>query len=248
MEALCGPGSWVKSLAQPPAKRKSKAPGWESARLFHGATPCLPSLRCQVSTLAPGAVPHPPHTHGEEEVLVVLNGCLAVELYDPAPAATPAVVTVPPGSLIYYAANQRHTIRSAGDAAARYVVYKWEAPPRARADGALRTQKAQFWPLPLAEKRPGLRRARVLRGPTEQLDRFTVQVTELAPGAGYEPHRDDGHDVAIVVLEGIVETIGARVGAEHVIFYAAGDPHGMRNPGPAPARYLVVEFHNPARA
>jgi hypothetical protein len=64
----------------------------------------------------------------------------------------------------------------------------------------------------------------------------------MSAGAGYEPHVD-AYDVAIIVLEGEVETLGQRAAAHSVIFYPAGASHGMSNPGPAPARYLVIEFH-----
>jgi hypothetical protein len=45
------------------------------------------------------------------------------------------------------------------------------------------------------------------------------------------------------VLEGTLETLGTKVGQDSVIFYAAGEPHGMRNVGDVPAVYLVFEFH-----
>jgi hypothetical protein len=49
--------------------------------------------------------------------------------------------------------------------------------------------------------------------------------------------------VAIIVLEGEVESLGKRVRPHSVIFYGAGEPHGMRNPGGSIARYAVFEFH-----
>ena len=64
----------------------------------------------------------------------------------------------------------------------------------------------------------------------------------MQPGAGYAPHVDC-HDVAIVVLSGQIETLGEVVKPHGVIFYAAGQPHGLRNAGEEPAEYLVFEFH-----
>jgi hypothetical protein len=64
----------------------------------------------------------------------------------------------------------------------------------------------------------------------------------LAPEADYEPHVD-AYDVAIILLEGEIETLGERVLPQSVIFYLAGEPQGMRNPGGARARYVVFEFH-----
>ncbi|HLC09055.1 MAG TPA: cupin domain-containing protein, partial [Methyloceanibacter sp.] len=71
-------------------------------------------------------------------------------------------------------------------------------------------------------------------------------VTDMQPGAGYPSHTDE-HEVAIVVFSGTVETLGKTVGPGGSIYYAAGQPHGMRNIGNEPARYLVFEFHGPKR-
>ena len=81
-------------------------------------------------------------------------------------------------------------------------------------------------------------------GPTTFLGKLHAHVTTLQPGAGYEPHVD-AYDVAILTLSGTVETLGDRVGPDTVIYYAAGEAHGMRNVGSGVARYLVFEFHAP---
>ena len=44
---------------------------------------------------------------------------------------------------------------------------------------------------------------------------------------------------------GKVETLGRTVEGCALIYYAAGEAHGMRNVGEQPARYLVFEFHAP---
>jgi hypothetical protein len=63
-----------------------------------------------------------------------------------------------------------------------------------------------------------------------------------AAWCGYPEHIDE-HDVAIIVFSGVVETLGQRAGPAGSIYYAAGEPHGLRNVGSEPARYLVFEFH-----
>ena len=62
------------------------------------------------------------------------------------------------------------------------------------------------------------------------------------------PGRVVRDDVVIVVLSGKVETLGRIVEPYGVIYYAAGEPHGMRNAGDGVARYLVFEFHAPRRS
>jgi hypothetical protein len=81
-----------------------------------------------------------------------------------------------------------------------------------------------------------------MEGPTECLGKLHSHLTELQPDAGYEPHRD-AHDVALVVLDGSVETLDQRVDPVSVVYASAGELHGMRNIGTVPARYLVFEFH-----
>ncbi len=69
-----------------------------------------------------------------------------------------------------------------------------------------------------------------------------VASTVLQPGGGYPPHRDK-HEVAILVIEGTLVTLGERVGPNSVIFYGAHQAHGMKNVGSDRAKYIVFEFH-----
>jgi hypothetical protein len=78
--------------------------------------------------------------------------------------------------------------------------------------------------------------------PTRHLKTLHCHASLLQPGAGYEAHRDR-YDVAILLLKGVVETLGRTVEPFSVIYYAAGEMHGLRNVGDAPAYYLVFEFH-----
>jgi len=87
-----------------------------------------------------------------------------------------------------------------------------------------------FWTHPLLDRA------------TAWLGKLHSHLTILQPGGGYAPHRDE-HEVAIVLLSGTVETLGKRVTPLSVIYYSAGELHGMKNVGDEPARYLVFEFH-----
>jgi hypothetical protein len=84
---------------------------------------------------------------------------------------------------------------------------------------------------------------------TSYLTKLHAHQSVLLPGGGYEPHVD-GHDVAIIVLTGILETRGRTFGPNAFILHSAGSSHGIRNIGTEIARYLVFEFHasTPARS
>jgi hypothetical protein len=83
--------------------------------------------------------------------------------------------------------------------------------------------------------------------PTSYLANLHSHQSMLLPGGGYDPHVDD-HDVAIIVLEGILETQGRTFGPNAFLLHSAGTAHGVRNVGKEPARYLVFEFHAPTLA
>ena len=94
--------------------------------------------------------------------------------------------------------------------------------------------------------KPGQRAMKLLfQQATDQVPKLHAHLTTLQPGGGYEAHADP-YDVAIILLSGEVETVGERVRPLGVIYYSAGEPHGMRNVGAVPATYLVFEFHTPA--
>jgi hypothetical protein len=68
-----------------------------------------------------------------------------------------------------------------------------------------------------------------------------THLTLLGPGKGYKAHADK-YDVVIVMLEGVVDTMGERIEAPAVIFHDRGDLHGIKNVGDICARYVVFEL------
>jgi uncharacterized cupin superfamily protein len=215
--------------------------GWKPYPLFRGSTRNVPDMGCHVSVLNPGHSPHPPHAHAQEELLVVLRGepeILIAESADPAGARIERLL---PGSFVYYPAYQYHTLRNSSKAPVTYLMFKWTADP-VEADHRLGTTVADIGGID-APPSSKPRSVRVLfEAPTAYLGKLQAHVTDLQPGGGYAPHADK-HDVGILVFSGTVETVGQTVGPGGSIFYAAGEPHGMRNVGDGPARYLVFEFH-----
>ena len=214
---------------------------WQAHHLFRGSTPNLTALSCHYSVLAPGHSPHPPHRHAEEEILIVLAGEAELVLADG--DGTEEVRRVGRGYYSYYPTDQRHTLRAPPEQPAAYLMFKWTGR-QVETEGALETSVIRYDDrFPPAEAGEGGFAARhVCDGPTRYLRRLHSHCSTLAPGGGYAPHVDE-HDVAIVVVDGAIETIGRRVERNGVVFIPAGESHGMRNPGAAPARYLVFEFH-----
>ena len=89
--------------------------------VFRAPTATLEELEYHVTTLNPAQSPHEPHTHVNEEVIIVKEG--AVEAYvngEWKPATT--------GSLMFFASNVPHTVRNAGAVPATYHVVNWKSP------------------------------------------------------------------------------------------------------------------------
>jgi mannose-6-phosphate isomerase-like protein (cupin superfamily) len=228
----------VRSICIPLREGES---GWQPYDFFEGSTPIIDDMECHASVLSPGHCPHPPHAHQEEELLIVLDGEAELLIADKPSLEGARVEKVGPGAFVYYPAFQHHTIRNTGQKPVSYLMFKWHV------DGA----RAGTDELPTTVFRYGDAQPRAGHGfvidqlfekATGWLGKLHCHTTRLEPGAGYAAHVD-AYDVAILTLSGNVETLGQEVGPHSVIYYAAGQKHGMRNIGDEPAHYLVFEFH-----
>jgi len=84
-------------------------------------TATLDELEIHVTTLNPGETPHAPHKHPDEELLIVKEGTVES-------LVNGELKRVGPGSVIFQAANQLHSIRNVGRTPATYHVIKWNSP------------------------------------------------------------------------------------------------------------------------
>jgi MoaA/NifB/PqqE/SkfB family radical SAM enzyme/quercetin dioxygenase-like cupin family protein len=218
-----------------------KDAGWKPYYQYKGGTANCDSLSCHVSVLVPGRCPHPPHSHKEEEILLMLAGEADLLLPELATGNPTGQVRLKPGQFTYYPAYFRHTLKAAGSEPANYLMFRWYASGASRRP-LLGFGQFDLMQSPGTEVPQGFQARLLFEGSTGYLSKLHAHVTTLAPGAGYEPHIDR-HDVAIILLEGEVETLGRRLKPHSLVFYAAGEPHGMVNPGTKPARYAVFEFH-----
>lgn len=214
---------------------------FQSFFAFRGPTRTFAEMSCHASVLPAGETPHPPHIHSEEELLIPLVGDVDLVIAESPADPSPTVHRARPGSFAYYPTGQHHTIRNSGDSAVAYLMFKW----RASGSGGDTPLATRIWDYSTIAAPPAARpfwTHRIFEAPTLWLRKLHAHLTVLKPGGGYEPHVD-GYDVAIVLLSGVVETIGRTVEPLSVIYYAAGEPHGIRNVGTKEARYLVFEFH-----
>jgi mannose-6-phosphate isomerase-like protein (cupin superfamily) len=225
-------------LPLPPDKEK----GWKPYHIFNGSTANLRSLTCHTSVLTQGSCPHPPHAHKEEELLLLLAGEVDLILPDVQTPNGDHRKRLRVGQFVYYPAHFPHTLETVSVEPANYLMFKWYTDATEIASPLAFGHFNISDYLENSEVQDGFRPRLVFEGPTACLRKLHCHVSTLLPGAGYEPHID-AYDVAIIVLEGEVETLGERVAPHNVSFYPAGVPHGMRNHAEAIAKYVVFEFH-----
>lgn len=96
------------------------APGTAAYVHYNGPTQQLTTMCTGMCTLEPGATPHPPHRHPEEEFMIVASGTGIIEV-DGVP--TP----VGPGAIMYCGSNVSHGIVNTGTTTMTFYWSKWTA-------------------------------------------------------------------------------------------------------------------------
>lgn len=97
-----------------------QAPGCDAFIHYNGPTGQLSGLCAGLATLEPGASPHPPHRHPEEEILIVSEGTGIIE-------CDGKVTEVGPGAIMYCAADVLHGVTNTGATQMTFYWSKWLA-------------------------------------------------------------------------------------------------------------------------
>jgi quercetin dioxygenase-like cupin family protein len=87
---------------------------------FRAPTATLDELEVHVTTLPAGAASHPAHKHSNEELVIVREGTVEV-------LVNGKLSRVGPGSVVFNASNQMHSLRNVGSGPATYHVINWKA-------------------------------------------------------------------------------------------------------------------------
>jgi gentisate 1,2-dioxygenase len=108
------------SLVLDPSSAKLTHENYGDLRIyFDGSTEQLRTLTVGCLALKAGMVPHPPHQHPEEEIMLVTEGAGEITVKEKTYAAAP-------GSMMYCGAQRMHGI-TAGPHGLTFYFYKWRA-------------------------------------------------------------------------------------------------------------------------
>jgi mannose-6-phosphate isomerase-like protein (cupin superfamily) len=87
---------------------------------YNGPTDQLSGMCAGMCVLEPGASPHPPHRHPEEEFLIIASGTGEIE-------CAGKTTAVGPGAVMYCAGDVLHGVKNTGKVPMTFYWSKWLA-------------------------------------------------------------------------------------------------------------------------
>jgi mannose-6-phosphate isomerase-like protein (cupin superfamily) len=116
--AITGPALADGVVAAEALKPEGDAAGAAAYVHYNGPTDLLASMCTGMCVLDPGASPHPPHQHPEEELMIVAAGTGEITVDG-------KVTPVGPGAIMYTAGNTWHGIVNTGAMPMTFYFSKW---------------------------------------------------------------------------------------------------------------------------
>ena len=100
---------------------KPAGTGGRSRSVVRQPTATLDELEMHVTTLPAGMSSHPPHTHPNEECIIIREG--TIDAFQ-----NGKTTRVGPGAILFMASNQAHNVTNVGTTPATYHVINWKTP------------------------------------------------------------------------------------------------------------------------
>jgi len=101
-----------------------KTASGERRAVFDAVTRTVDRLETHITTVNAGSASHAAHRHPDEELVFVREGVIEATINGVSSKA-------PAGSVIFFASNDLHGMRNAGDGQASYFVLRWTSPGKA---------------------------------------------------------------------------------------------------------------------
>ncbi|PHN04202.1 cupin domain-containing protein [Flavilitoribacter nigricans] len=232
---ISGITQWKKLKVEKQDTRKTR-------QVLDGPTVFMERFEIHATTLKAGMAPHPPHSHSdEEELIIVKEGQVQVTIGNESRI-------LGPGSVAFAEIGDEHGFSNSGDTEATYYVIKMktrgamdlERGQKAGGSFMIDYDEVAFNAHDRGGVRPYFRRSTAL------FDYFEMHVTTLNPGIQSHPPHTHAAAEIILVIEGKVEE---QIEDEFykgkdgdLIFLASESSHAIRNRGKKPARYFAFQW------
>ena len=213
-------------------------------QVLEGKTFALGYFEIHASTLEPGKAPHPPHTHADqEELMIVKEGQVKITIAGQSKL-------LGSGSIAFAMPGDEHGIENAGNTIATYYILKYKSTlpmDLERAKKAGGSFMVDWNDLKTINTGKGYRRD-FFNKATSQLAQFEMHTTALnADSVSHAPHTHVQEEV-ILILRGNVEMfIDGKLykgSAGDIYFLSANVPHALKNIGKEQCEYFAFQWRN----
>ena len=213
-------------------------------QVLEGKTFALEYFEIHASTLEPGKAPHPPHTHADqEELMIVKEGHVKITI-----AGQSKILG--PGSIAFAIPGDEHGIENAGNTQATYYILKYKGKlamnlERAKQSGG--SFMLDWNDLKTNNTGKGYRRDFFNRA-TSQLAQFEMHTTALnKDSVSHAPHTHVQEEVILIIRGNVTMHIDGKLypaSAGDLVFLSSGIPHALLNTGKEQCEYFAFQWRN----
>jgi len=212
-------------------------------QVLEGSTTSLSYFEVHTSTLEPGKTPHPPHTHeDQEELMIVKEGTVKITING-------VSKILGPGSIAFAMPKEEHGIENAGNTQATYFIlkYKGKLSNLERAKQAGGSFMLDWNELKTNSTGKGYRRDFFNRA-TSQLAQFEMHTTALnADSVSHAPHTHLQEEIILILRGNVTMHIDGKLipaAAGDLVFLPSRIPHALLNTGKEQCEYFAFQWRN----
>jgi (S)-ureidoglycine aminohydrolase len=207
-------------------------------QVLDGKTFALENLEIHASTLEPGKAPHPPHTHADqEELMIVKEGQVKITI-----AGQSKILG--PGSIAFAMPGDEHGIENAGSTTATYYILKYKGKLPMDAGGSFMLDWNE---LKTNNTGKGYRRD-FFNKATSQLAQFEMHTTALnKDSVSHAPHTHVQEEIILIIRGNVTMHIDGKLypaSAGDLVFLSSGIPHALLNTGKEQCEYFAFQWRN----
>ena len=212
-------------------------------QVLEGSTTSLSYFVVHSSTLEPGKAPHAPHTHADqEELMIIKEGTVKITING-------VSRILGPGSVAFAMPGEEHGIENAGNSQATYYIlrYKGRQPNLERGRQAGGSFMLDWNELKTRNTGKGYRRNFFDR-PTSQLNQFEMHTTALnADSVSHAPHTHVQEEMVIILRGNVTMHIDGKLfpaSTGDLVFLPTMIPHALLNTGKEQCEYFAFQWRN----
>ena len=211
-------------------------------QFMDGRTSVLANIEVHLTTLEPGKAAHPPHTHtNQEELIIVKEGLINVTIKGKSKLLSA-------GSVAYSIPGDEHGAVNAGKTKASYYLVKYTTQSLVdtkRGDTA-GGSVLMNWNEPTAEKTDRGERRQFYNRATSLFEKFDMHATTLSKGmVSHLPHTHRQEEIILVKSGNISMQIADKyypATAGDLIFLSTGVLHALKNTGNGSCTYFAFQW------